>query len=65
MISASQRPDGWWSIEFEFAYNGMTFTDAIVLSPIDYINTRDVDIIAMQEQRFSAWVSSITQYVEP
>ena len=64
MGSATQRLDGWWSIEFEFDYNGQSFKDSIVLSPIDYINITDAAITEMQQQRFAAWIAAITPVEE-
>lgn len=64
MISATQRPDGWWSIAFEYDYNGLVFKDAVVLSPNEYINISDAALNEMQQQRFAAWVSSITPVEE-
>lgn len=59
MIGATQRSDGWWSVYFEFEYNGMSYKDAIVLSPIDYINITESELAEIKNSRFAAWVAAI------
>lgn len=60
MLGATQRPDGWWSVYFEFEHNGMTFRDAITLSPIEYVKLTESEINEIKQIRFNRWVESLT-----
>lgn len=61
MLGATQRPDGWWTVYFDFAHNSVTHRDYITLSPIEYVSMTESQIKELRQERFAAWVKSLVK----